>query len=918
MSSLPLTGVYNDGYIAEAYESYRRDPGSVDETWRQFFRVAERIAGKAGGQPTAGGYDTSLLRKAAGAAELLGAIQRYGHLAVALDPLGTPPPGAAELAPEFHGVTEDDLRQLPGSALGADYTGTAAEVVQGMRDHYCTSLAYEFEHVSEETERLWLRAMIESGRATTPLTPEEKKSLLQRLTEVDGLERFLGKAYVNVKRFSIEGVDALVPMLDETIAGAARAGAKVIVIGMAHRGRLNVLTHVMGKPYRELLEEFEGRNSTTSGDSETGDVKYHKGYRGERTVPDAGPVGLELVPNPSHLEIVNPVAAGVARARQRIVGGAPDARSEAAAFPVVVHGDASFPGEGVVPETLNMSLLRGYRVGGSLHIIANNQVGFTTDPIDARSTHYASDLAKGFEIPIVHVNADDVEACIQAVRFGVAYRQRFNKDFLIDVVGYRRHGHNEADQPAFTQPLMYKTIAAHPSPRQIFAARLVRERLVSEDEVTAADKALFDRLQQIFQEIKKDGPPDTKVERAPSLPTPAAVDTAVRAEKLVALNEQLLTWPPTFTLHPTVQRTLPKRRDAINNGGIDWGHAEALAFASLLTEGVSVRITGQDAERGTFSHRQAVLHDANNGEVYIPLAKLPQAAAPFEIYNSPLSETAVLGFEYGFSIAAPDELVLWEAQYGDFANVAQPVFDQFIAASRAKWKQESGIVVLLPHGYEGQGPEHSSARLERYLQLSAEDNMSVANPSTPAQYFHILRRQAARRPRRPLILMQPKSLLRLAAAASKLEDLTSGGFHPVLDDPAAVDRRDAVQRIVFCSGHIYYDLIGGDRPANVAVIRIEELAPWPREVGEFVDRYPNAEEIAWVQEEPKNMGGWTYVQPRLRASVGTLTTLRYIGRPERASPAEGYQASHATEQARIVKDALTFVSVSKKKAGAAR
>jgi 2-oxoglutarate dehydrogenase E1 component len=915
MSSLPLTGVYNDGYIAGVYESYRPDPDSVDESWRQFFRVAEQLSG---GGSTAAAYDASVLRKAAAAAELLGAIKEFGHLAVQLDPLGSPPPGAVELKPEFHGITEADLRQLPGSVLRPDAEGTAADVIQAMRDAYSGALAYEFEHLSEDTEREWFRAMIESGRATAPLTDDEKKGLLQRLTEVDGLERFLGKAYVNVKRFSIEGLDALVPMLDEAIAGGARAGAKVIVIGMAHRGRLNVLTHVMGKSHRALLEEFEGRHAATAAESDTGDVKYHKGYRGERTVPGAGPVGLELVPNPSHLEVVNPVVAGVARARQRVIGGGPDARLDSAALPVVVHGDASFPGEGIVPETLNMSLLRGYRVGGSLHIIGNNQVGFTTDPIDARSTHYASDPAKGFEIPIVHVNADDAEACIQAVRLGVAYRQRFNKDFLIDLVGYRRHGHNEADQPAFTQPLMYKVIAGHPTARQVLGARLVRERLVTEDEVGAADKAVFDRLQAIFQEIKKEGTADTKPDRGPSIAAAPAPDTAVRAEKLVALNEQLLTWPSNFTLHPTVQRTLPKRRDAINNGGIDWGHAEALAFASLLTEGVSVRITGQDAERGTFSHRQAVLHDVETGEVYVPLARLPQAAAPFEIYNSPLAETAVLGFEYGFSTAAPDELVLWEAQYGDFANVAQPVIDQFISAGRAKWQQESGLVMLLPHGYEGQGPEHSSARLERYLQLSAEDNLCVANPSTPAQYFHILRRQAARRPRRPLVLMQPKSLLRLVAAASKLEDLTSGAFKPVIDDPVASQQRDAVQRLVFCSGHVYYELTLAERPANVAVIRVEELAPWPREISELVDQYPNVEEVVWAQEEPKNMGGWTYVQPRLRASIGTLTTLRYIGRPERASPAEGYQTTHAVEQARIVRDALTYVSASKKKAGVTR
>jgi 2-oxoglutarate dehydrogenase E1 component len=918
MSALPITGVFNDGYIAEAYEAYRRDPGSVDESWRQFFRVAEQLAGTTAAPGT---YDASLLRKAAGAAALLGAIQRHGHLAVQLDPLGTPPPGAAELKPEFHGITDADLQQLPASALGYDDGGTAADVVHRIREQYCGAIAYEFEHIGEETEREWFRTTIESGAATIPLTPDEKKLLLQRLTKVDGLERFLGLAYVSVKRFSIEGVDALVPMIDEAIERGAHLGARQVVIGMAHRGRLNALTHVMGKPYRELLEEFEGHHPDTNAESDTGDVKYHMGYRGSREVPGIGTIAVELVPNPSHLEIVNPVAAGVARAKQRVEGAAPYTRDEASVLPIVVHGDASFPGEGVVAETLNMSLLRGYNVGGTLHIIANNQVGFTTDPSDARSTHYASDMAKGFDIPILHVNADDAEACIQSVRLGIAYRQRFNKDFLIDLVGYRRHGHNEADQPAFTQPVMYKAISGHPTPRQVWAARLVRERVVTEDEVAAADKAVSDRLNQIYQEMKKEQAADTDGQderRGPAGPSSPPA-TAVRAERLIALNEQLLSWPSTFKLHPTMQRTLPRRRDAINSGAIDWGHAEALAFASLLAEHVSVRLTGQDAERGTFSHRQAVLHDVDTGETYTPLAKLPQANAAFEIYNSPLSETGVLGFEYGFSIAAPDELVIWEAQYGDFANVAQPVIDQFISAGRAKWRQDSGLVLLLPHGYEGQGPEHSSARLERYLQLSAEDNMVVAYPSTPAQYFHVLRRQAMRRPQRPLVLMQPKSLLRLPAATSKLEELASGGFRPVIDDPIAAQNRDPVQRLVFCTGKIYYDLTAaGDRPANVALIRVEELAPWPREIGELVDQYPNVEEVVWAQEEPKNMGAWTYIQPRLRASIGTLTMLRYIGRPERSSPAEGYKSSHDVEQARIVRDVLTYAPASKKKAGAAR
>ena len=916
MSSLPIASAFNDGYVAERYEEYRRNPASVDESWRQFFRFAEQLGG---GAPAAGGVDVSLLRTAAGAAELVGSIQRYGHLAVQLDPLGTAPPGAAELKPEFHGVTTRDLERLPAAALGRDGQGTAATVVERMRELYCGALAYEFEHLGDESERDWFRATIESGTANAPLTADERKALLERLTAVDGLERYLGLAYVSVKRFSIEGVDALVPMLDEAIDRGARAGTRHVVIGMAHRGRLNVLTHVMGKSYRDLFLEFEGHHAEANAEGDTGDVKYHKGCRGECDVPGVGSVALELVPNPSHLEVVNPVVAGVARARQRVTGGAPNARDEAAVLPLVVHGDASFPGEGVVPETLNMSLLRGYRVGGTLHIIANNQIGFTTDPTDARSTHYASDLAKGFDIPIVHVNADDAEACVQAVRLGIAYRQRFNKDFLIDLVGYRRHGHNEADQPAFTQPMMYKLVADHPTPREVLGARLVRERVMTEAEVTGAEQALTARLQQIYTDMKKEVDAPTTSDRRARAAAPIAVETAVRAERLVGLNEQLLGWPSTFKLHPTIQRTLPRRRDAISSGGIDWGHAEALAFASLLTDGTSIRLTGQDVERGTFSHRQAVLHDVNTGETFTPLASLPQASGAFEIYNSPLSETAVLGFEYGFSVAAENELVLWEAQYGDFANVAQPIADQFISAGRAKWRQESGLVLLLPHGYEGQGPEHSSARLERFLQLAAEDNIVVAYPSTPAQYFHILRRQAARRPLRPLVLMQPKSLLRLPAATSTLEDLAAGSFKPVIDDPVAAERRDQVQRLVFCTGKIYYDLIAaGERPANVALVRVEELAPWPREIGELVDLYPNVEEVAWAQEEPKNMGAWTYIHPRLRASIGTLTTLRYIGRPERSSPAEGDKASHDADQARIIRETLTYAPASKRKAGAAR
>jgi 2-oxoglutarate dehydrogenase E1 component len=903
------------------YDAYRRDPSSVDESWRQFFRFAESLSGTAG--PVA--IDESLLRKVAGAAALLGAIQRYGHLAVQLDPLGSPPLGAAELKPEFHGITESDLADIPATALAdahtsAPPTGTAADVVALMRELYCGTIGFEFDHLEEEAERDWFRRAIEERQITAALTPDEKRRVLRRLTDVDGFERFLGLAFVNVKRFSIEGVDALVPMIDEAIERGARAGARAVVVGMAHRGRLNVLTHILNKPPQALFEEFLGHHGDTNSASGSGDVKYHLGYRSEREVEGVGTVELELAPNPSHLEFVNPVLQGAARAKQRVDGGAPGERDESKVLPILVHGDAAFPGEGVVAETLNLAKLDGYRVGGTLHVIANNQVGFTTDPPESRSTYYASDLAKGFEIPVVHVNADDAEACIQAVRLAIAYRQRFHKDFLIDVVGYRRHGHNEADQPAFTQPRLYELIKAHPSPREVWGARLVRERVVTEDDVQAMDRDVADELERTFAATKNADTDEYPAAVRPEEPRLAETrETAVRPEQLVALNEQLLQWPSTFKLHPTLQRTLPRRRDAIHNGGIDWGHAEALAFASLLSDGLSVRLTGQDTERGTFSHRQAVLHDANTGERYIPLAKLPQARGTFEIYNSPLSETAVLGFEYGFSTAAPNDLVLWEAQFGDFANVAQPIVDQFLAADRAKWGQDSGLVLLLPHGYEGQGPEHSSARLERYLQLCAENNMIVAYPSSPAQYFHVLRRQALRSARRPLFLMQPKSLLRLPAAASKLEELATGSFRPVIDDPSADRRHDEVRRLVFCSGKLYYDLIEKARPAGIAIVRIEELYPWPQDVARIVDSYPNVEEVVWAQEEPKNMGAWTYVSPRMRADIGTMLPLRYIGRPERAAPAEGYHTSHVQEQSRIVSDVLTVPAPSgRRKAGAAR
>jgi 2-oxoglutarate dehydrogenase E1 component len=911
MSSDPITGAFNDGYITEAYEAYRRDPASVDESWRQFFRFAESLSGAAtleaptadGAAVSVGRVDAQLLRKVAAAAKLVDAIRNFGHLAVPLDPLGTPPGGTPELTPEFHGLSEDDLKRIPGDALDMG-GGTAADVVASLRDFYSSRIGFEIAHLGNVEEREWLREIIESGRLNEPLSGEEKRAVLQRLTEVDGLERFLGRAYQGYKRFSIEGSDILVPMLDVAIEVAARHGTREVDLAMAHRGRINVLAHTLGKPYATIFEEFEGKHAATNAVSETGDVKYHLGAHGTRTTPSGDQVDVVLIPNPSHLEVVNPVLEGVARARQVLAGGG--VRNESLVLPICVHGDAAFPGEGVVPETFNLSGLKGFRTGGTLHIIVNNQVGFTTDPIDARSTHYASDLAKGFEVPIIHVNGDDAESCLHAVELGIEYRAKFGKDFLIDVVGYRRHGHNETDEPAFTQPELYKKVRAHPSPREVWGKRLVAEGVVSDEEVKRLDAeaaANFDRIQTAMKAGEIHPPEHRAPKEGEADLSGADQDTGVDAARLRQLNDRMLKWPSTLKVNPRLAKTLARRGEAMGDaGGIDWGHAEALAFASLLTDGLSVRITGQDVERATFSHRQAVLHDADSGEVYIPLEHVADGKdhGRFEIYNSPLSETAVLGFEYGYSTAAEDTLVLWEAQYGDFVNVAQPIIDQFISADRVKWGQDSAIVLLLPHGYEGQGPEHSSARLERFLQLCAEQNQRVAYPSTPAQYFHVLRRQAALSERRPLILMQPKGLLRLPEAASKLSDLVSGRFQSVIDDPVASQKRDAVTRLVFCTGRIYYDLVAKRAP-HVAIVRIEELYPWAgNKIAEIVDKYPEIEEVVWAQEEPKNQGAWSYAAPRLRMSTGNALPTRYIGRPDRASPAEGYAESHKKEQERII------------------
>jgi len=906
----------NAGYVLDQYERYQQDPSSVDAGWQEFFRsftppAAEGPAAPAG---TAGGYDPDTV---VAAHELAEVIRARGHTAANLSPIAPPADPDPALRPEAHGITEAQLARLPASIVrGPASQGArdAAGAIARLRELYSGTIGYEFDHIQDPVERDWLRERVESGSIRAPMEAGKQKALLRRLSQVEGFERFLHKAFVGQKRFSIEGTDALVPILDRMIEDAASGGASDVIVGMAHRGRLNVLTHVLGKPYELMVGAFMGKKPAPSSDSGVDDlsqdVKYHLGWRDAKRVGERE-VTVTLAPNPSHLEFVDPVVVGMTRAAQDWTrrAGPPDL-SLNDGIAVLVHGDAAFPGQGTVAETLNMSGLKGFTVGGTLHVIANNQIGFTTLPEDDRSTRYASDLAKGFEVPIVHVNADDAEACVAVAGLAVAYRARFHKDFVIDLVGYRRWGHNEGDEPAFTQPRMYDVIRAHPTARERYAESLVADGVLSREEADALLQEVLDRLAEV-QTSLGDG----------SAPLPAAggeehhkngrrpageIETAVPAERLVEYNEALLQRSEAFSPNARLEKQLARRRDAMGpDGGIDWGHAETLAFASLIAEGVPVRLTGQDAERGTFSHRHLVLHDAKTGAKFSSLAALPQARASFEVHNSPLSEMAVVGFEYGYSVFDPDVLVIWEAQFGDFVNGAQVMIDQFLAASYQKWEQTSGMVLLLPHGYEGQGPEHSSARLERFLQLCAENNLRVANCTTSAQYFHLLRRQAQLLDHdpRPLIVMAPKSLLRHPLAASRLEQLAEGRFQPVIGDGEAAGRADEVTRLALCSGKVFADLYTSPLRADaraVALGRVEELYPFPAdEIAALAGTFPDLQEVVWVQEEPRNMGAWTYVEPRLRALFPGLT-LRYEGRPERASPAEGSPDRHAKEQARIV------------------
>ena len=911
-----------DGFYEDVFGSLDLDLGPLP-TLPAPAAAASAAAASASTSPTSaytGGEE--MLQAVHGASTFVSRVRSHGHLAAHLDPLGSEPEGDPGLDPEALGLTPEIQARLPARIFQMYVPGaTLADALPHLRETYCGTIAYEIEHIASHRQRVWLREHIESGAFRHELTNDERRRLLRRLVKVDALERFMHKAYLGQHQFSIEGLDMTVPMLDELIQLSAAHGGQEVVVGMAHRGRLNVLAHNLGRTYDTIFAEFEGASTleavTTIPQGGTGDVKYHHGTQGTYALPDGGTIRVNLESNPSHLEYVSPVVEGATRAAQTTRKGPHAHQDTNAAVPIVIHGDASFPGQGVVSETFNLQALDGYKVGGTVHLIMNNQVGFTTDPDDARSTRWASDLAKGFDVPIIHVNADDVPACISAVRLAFAFRQEFGHDVLIDLIGYRRFGHNESDEPAYTQPEMYAKIKTKKRVAEIWAERLETEGIVSKDEVEQQAQEVWDNLTLLHQRLKakiaaaaeQDSEHTTGEYQLDRSPSPE-VETAVPAAELRALGEQLLRVPDGFTVHPKLVKQLERRCEALAEGappGIDWAHGEALAFASLLTEGTPLRLTGQDTERGTFSQRHMVLHDAKTGQTVCPIQSLPDALAPLELHNSPLSELACMGFEYGYSQEAPETLVLWEAQFGDFVNSAQVIIDQFIVSGLAKWGQTSRLTLLLPHGYEGSGPEHSSARLERFLRAAAEGNIRVASPTTPAQYFHLLRRQARIAKQRPLVVMTPKSLLRLPQAASAIADMAEGtSFQPVLAEPGVQDNE--VTRLVLCTGKIYYDLVGHPERTEhtgLAVARVELLYPFPeRQILELIARYPNLREVLWVQEEPRNMGARAHMFPRLMQIMPEGMHFGYIGRPERASPGEGYPAAHIDEQNRIVTTAI--------------
>ena len=927
----------NAPYVEELYESYLNNPGSVPDAWRTWFDSMQAVPAADGSpqtrdiahapivqsfaerakegslQPRMMGGDAATARKQVFVQSLVAAYRNLGSRWADLDPLKRQErPVIPELEPAFYDFTEGEHANIYSAAntyFGFD-NAPLRDIVKALRDTYCGSIGAEFMYISDQAQKRWIQERLESTRARPSYSTDKKKRILDRLTAAEGLERYLHTRYVGQKRFSLEGGESFIAAMDELVARAGEFGIQEVVIGMAHRGRLNVLVNTLGKMPKELFAEFEGQHAD---DLPSGDVKYHKGFSSDISTP-GGPVHLSLAFNPSHLEIVNPVVEGSCRARMVRRGD----RNGDHVLPVLVHGDAAFAGQGVVMETLNLAQTRGYGTRGTVHIVINNQIGFTTsDPRDTRSTIYCTDVVKMIEAPVFHVNGDDAEAVVYATQLALEFRQRFRKDVVVDIVCFRRLGHNEQDTPAMTQPMMYKKIAAHAGTRKIYADRLVAQEVIKESDaeaMIAGYRKAMDEGKHTIDPVITNFKSKFAVDWLPFLNRKwtDSADTAVPIGELRRLGERITTVPSGFKLHPLVERVINDRRAMVDGDlPLDWGMGEHLAFATLVASGFGVRLSGQDSGRGTFTHRHAVLHDQNREKwdqgAYIPLQFVADKQGQFIVIDSVLSEEAVLGFEYGYASSDPNTLVIWEAQFGDFANGAQVVIDQFIASGETKWGRACGLVMMLPHGYEGQGPEHSSARLERFLQLCAEHNMQVCQPTTPAQIFHLLRRQMIRMFRKPLVIMTPKSLLRNKDAVSSLDDLARGEFRTVIGETAGADPKK-VKRVVACTGKVYYDLLAARRERgvdDVALVRVEQLYPFAHKAFEAeLRKFPNATQVVWCQDEPQNQGAWFYVQHHIAEALKEGQKLGYAGRAPSASPAVGYYDKHYAQQKELIAAAL--------------
>ncbi|MGE0826003.1 MAG: 2-oxoglutarate dehydrogenase E1 component [Candidatus Binatia bacterium] len=909
----------NAQFVEALYDQYLKDPDSVDEEWQEYFSrlgngaVAAQPQVESLGERAVAARD---IEKHARIVQLIQAYRERGHLQASLDPLNiTEKRADPQLDPSFYGFTDEDMEQeFPVARLFNVPALTLQGILSTLKEAYSESIGVEFMHIQDAEPRRWIQEHMEDKRKRPVLGVEVKRSILAKLYAAETFETFLHTRFVGHKRFSLEGAESVIPLMEQLIEHAAEHGVEEIVVGMSHRGRLNVLANILGKSFEKIFSEFEG-NVDPDSMMGSGDVKYHLGFSADRVMTNGKKIHLTLTANPSHLEAVNPVVEGRVRAKQDRRGD----RERGRIVPLLLHGNAAFAAQGVVSETLNLAQLRGYTTGGTIHIIVNNQIGFTTNPEDGHSGIYATDIAKAIQSPIFHVNGDDPEAVIRVAMLAVEFRQTFKRDVVIDVVCYRRHGHNEGDEPSFTQPRMYRAIKDQRHTAWLYRERLLDQRELEKEEIDAIEHSFRERLQTAMDTVRSQ-PLDPHLEtlggvwKGLTRGHDGAVDTRVRRELLEYIGRRLSQVPEDFTLNPKVEKLVQARTEAVlNNGPIDWGLAELLAYGSMVCEGIPVRLSGQDCARGTFSHRHAMLVDYDTGLQYLPLCNLREGQAQFSVYNSPLSEYAVMGFDFGYSLDSPDALVLWEAQFGDFANGAQIIIDQFLTCTEEKWQRMSGLVLLLPHGYEGQGPEHSSGRIERYLQLCAEENIQIANCTTPAQIFHLLRRQVKRDFRKPLIVFTPKSLLRHKLAVSSVSDLADGAFREVLDEIAAPSTSvtiaaERVRQVLLCSGKVYYDLLSErerQQRNEIAIIRVEQLYPFPdHELRQVFERYPYANDIVWVQEEPRNMGAWTFIHEYLPLLLRPTQTLRYAGRVAQASPAVGFQKVHQYEQAALLNQAL--------------